>query len=185
MLEIPESDVVFGGDSKGIFSIENASFHPRLQDGVKRVEYIELRNGADGMPKTLIFLEAKKTCPNGENRDSSEKKQKKFEEYYRDIAQKFTDSINLFAAYKLKRYALIEPPEGQNLAKQMDYQGIAICFVLVLTSANVTPDWLTGPKIELEVRLRSLCRVWGAKVLVLDYEMACRYGLATRRVTSR
>lgn len=49
-------------------------------------------------------LEAKKSCPNAENRYESEEKEQKFEEYYSSITEKFTASLQIYLAAILNRY---------------------------------------------------------------------------------
>lgn len=52
--------------------------------------------------RNIIFLEAKKTCPNGKNMHDTQEKERKFEEYYSSIVQKFTESLQVYMAAVLK-----------------------------------------------------------------------------------
>ena len=65
---------------------------------------------------------------------------------------------------------------GKNLLEHKDYSKKEICFVLVIKNTEDV-SWLAGPKAELEVRLKKFCKIWKAKVMVLNQELAKEYGL--------
>lgn len=170
MISITESEMDFGDfHEEDLFEIEKSELLKSLGAGIKTVEFILL-----GVNKNIIFLEAKKTCPNEKNMHDTQEKERKFEEYYSSIVQKFTESLQVYMAAVLKRYG--EQPEvGDNLKKIKDYQKRGIRFVLVIKEADI--EWLAGPKAILEKRLLSLRKIWGIEVLVLNYDLAKRYKL--------
>lgn len=99
MKSIPESGVVFGPyDEKDLFYIEKSNLYESLGTGLKTVEFI--RRTKTG----VLFVEAKTNAPNPENKDSSEEKREKFEEFYTDVPDKFVDSLGIYTAAILKRY---------------------------------------------------------------------------------
>ena len=75
-------------DEADIFHIEDSKIYNNLGSGIKTVEFI-LKYAEN----SIVFLEAKKSCPNAANRHESEEKEKKFEEYYSSITEKFIASL--------------------------------------------------------------------------------------------
>lgn len=67
-------------DEAELFHIENSRIYKNLGSGIKTVEFVLRQN-----KNSIIFLEAKKSCPNAANRYESPKKEEKFEEYYSSI----------------------------------------------------------------------------------------------------
>ncbi len=155
------------------FSFENSPLHLSFGKGLKAVEFI-LLTGKD----TLIFLEAKTSCPNAANKDESVDKSQKFEEYYSDIADKFDHSFQMFLATVLKRKTLTTGI-GKEILIKTDYSKTSFLFVLVIRTA-LNEEWLAGPKAELEHRLFRYRKIWGIKVLVLNEELAGKYGLIAK-----
>lgn len=91
MSVIPESGMNFGKyDEKDLFHIETSEIYKKLGDGIPTVEFILKYNG-----NNIVFLEAKKSCPNVANRYESKEKEQKFEEYYGSITEKFI-YLNVF-----------------------------------------------------------------------------------------
>ena len=64
-------------DEETLFHIEDSKIYKDLGSGIKTVEFI-LKYSEN----SILFLEAKKSCPNAANRYESEEKEQKFEEYY-------------------------------------------------------------------------------------------------------
>ncbi len=90
---------MFGGfDEKRLFVIEHSDVHKKAGEGIKTVEFIYLTNHDD-----LLFVEAKKSCPNAMNKDETAEKHRKYEEYFSDVTDKFVDSIEMFATTALGR----------------------------------------------------------------------------------
>ncbi|MDY4770484.1 MAG: hypothetical protein SO267_07085 [Lachnospiraceae bacterium] len=171
MKTIQESEMNFGKfDEADLFHIENSKIYKELGSGIKTVEFI-LKYDED----SIIFLEAKKSCPNIENRYESEEKEQKFEEYYSDITGKFMDSLQIYLAALLDKYE--ETSEvGTELLKMKNLRNVRLKFVLVVKNAKDIA-WLTGPMAELRARLLQFRKIWGIEVVVLNEELARQYKL--------
>lgn len=75
---ITESEMNFGKfDETELFHIEDSKICKDLGSGIKTVEFVLKYD-----ENSIVFLEAKKSCPNAANRYESEEKEQKFEEYY-------------------------------------------------------------------------------------------------------
>ena len=168
---IQESEMNFGKfDEADLFHIENSKIYKELGSGIKTVEFI-LKYDED----SIIFLEAKKSCPNIENRYESEEKEQKFEEYYSDITGKFMDSLQIYLAALLDKYE--ETSEvGTELLKMKNLRNVRLKFVLVVKNAKDIA-WLTGPMAELRARLLQFRKIWGIEGVVLNEELARQYKL--------
>ena len=171
MKTIQESEMNFGKfDEADLFHIENSKIYKELGSGIKKVEFI-LKYDED----SIIFLEAKKSCPNIENRYESEEKEQKFEEYYSDITGKFMDSLQIYLAALLDKYE--ETSEvGTELLKMKNLRNVRLKFVLVVKNAKDIA-WLTGPMAELRARLLQFRKIWGIEVVVFNEELARQYKL--------
>ena len=100
MKVITESEMDFGPfDEKNLFHIEESRIYKDLGTGIKTVEFI-LKYSEN----SIVFLEAKTRCPNAANRDESEEKEDKFEEYYSSVTEKFVASLQIYLASVLHRY---------------------------------------------------------------------------------
>ena len=86
-------------DESNLFHIENSKIYRDLGDGIKTVEFI-LKYKED----SIIFLEAKKSCPNAEKRHETEEKEHKFEVYFSSLVEKFIASLHIYLASILGRY---------------------------------------------------------------------------------
>lgn len=167
---IEESEMRFGGfEKERLFWIEHSDIYRRVGEGIKTVEFIYFSK-----EENILLIEAKRTCPNRANRDDSEEKQKKYEEYYADVTEKFIDSINMLAATALGRNGQSESV-GDSIFQTSTYAESGIKFVLVITDAE--ESWLGGPKAELELRLFRYRKIWKADVVVLNKKMAVELGL--------
>lgn len=163
---ITESDMKFGKfDEANLFHIEDSKIYKDLGSGVKTFEFILRHN-----ENSIVFLEAKKSCPNAENRYESEEKTKKFEEYYSSIVDKFVASLQIYLASILNIYSNISEI-GENLRNVTDMSGLKLKFILVIKhTKDIT--WLAGPMAELKARLLPLRKIWGIEVVVLNEELA-------------
>ena len=170
MKSIPESGVVFGPyDEKDLFYIEKSKLFGSLGTGLKTVEFV--RRTKTG----VLFVEAKTNVPNPENKDSSEEKREKFEEFYTDVPDKFVDSLGIYTAAILKRYG--DTSEiGENLSL-VDLKDKKLTFALVVTNPAAQIEWLAPIKAELEERLRRWMKIWDIDVVVLNQDLAKRWGL--------
>ena len=135
-----------------------------------REEFILKYNG-----NNIVFLEAKKSCPNVANRYESKEKELKFEEYYGSITEKFISSLQIYLAAIMNRYQ--DTSEiGDNLRSVSNMKDVKLKFILVVKNAeDIT--WLAGPLAELRARLLKVRKIWGVEVVVLNEELAGEYNL--------
>lgn len=97
---ITESEMDFGEfDEADLFHIENSKIYKNLGSGIKTVEFVLKYD-----ENSIVFLEAKKSCPNTANRHESVEKAQKFEEYYSSITEKFVASFQIYLAAILNKY---------------------------------------------------------------------------------
>ena len=147
-----------------------SKIYKNLGDGIKTVEFI-LRYDE----KSIVFLEAKKSCPNAAKRYGNEKKSEKFEEYYTSIVEKFVNSLQVYVAAILNRYPDASDV-GTQLQKMTNMKEIQLKFVLVVKNAeDIT--WLAGPLAELKARLLQIRKIWNVEIAVLNEELASQHGL--------
>ena len=171
MIRIQESEMNFGEfQEENLFHIEKSKIYKDLGDGIKTVEFI-LRYDK----KSIVFLEAKKSCPNAANRYENGGKSEKFEEYYTSIAEKFVASLQIYVAAILNRY-----PDASDVGVQLqnmtNMKEIQLKFVLVVKNAeDIT--WLAGPLAELKARLLQIRKIWNVEIAVLNEELARQHGL--------
>lgn len=168
---IPESEMNFGPfEEAALFQIEKSKIYKDLGTGIKAVEFI-LRYAED----SIVFLEAKKSCPNAANRYESEEKGEKFEEYYASITEKFVASLQIYLTTILDKYENTSEV-GTKLQNVHSLRDIQLKFILVVKNAkDVT--WLAGPLAELKARLLQIRKIWGVEVAVLNEELAGQYKL--------
>jgi hypothetical protein len=166
---IRESEMDFGAyEINDLFRIETSRIYKDLGSGVRTVEFILKQNN------NILFVEAKKSCPNAANKDESHEKKVKFEEFYSEMLEKFVDSLQVFLASLTERYSDTSEV-GMNLVGQKTLKNINLRFVLVITSAKL--EWLAGPKAMLEEILIKYRRIWNVQVVVLNQELAREYKL--------
>ena len=157
-------------DEKDLFYIEKSKIYKKLGDGIKTVEFVLKYN-----EKSIMFLEAKESCPNAANRTESKEKEKKFEEYYSSVTEKFVSSLQIYLATLLDKYQDISEV-GENLQNVDGLKNIQLKFVLVIENAkDVT--WLAGPLAELKARLLQIRKIWDVEIAVLNRELAGEFGL--------
>jgi len=168
---IPKSEMNFGPfEETALFQIEKSKIYKDLGTGIKTVEFI-LRYAED----SIVFLEAKKSCPNAANRYESEEKREKFEEYYAFITEKFVASLQIYLTTILDKYENTSEV-GIKLQNVRSLRGIQLKFILVIKNAeDIT--WLAGPLAELKARLLQTRKIWGVEVAVLNKELARQYKL--------
>lgn len=168
---ILESGREFGEfDEDNLFYIEHSNMLDNLGRGIKTVEFITLDDNI------IMFLEAKTGCPNPLNKLKDSEVKNKYIEFYDDIAEKFQDSLQIFTAGILERYEKTDEI-GVNLRKVKPLKNKEIYFVLVITADEILEDWLNGPKLELEERLRKIMKIWKVKVIVLNTILAKKFGI--------
>ena len=169
---VTESGVDFGEfEAEDLFHIESSNLLKSLGKGIKTVEFITLQQ-----KDNIIFVEAKTGCPNPKNKEKGGQDAKKFNEFYNDISDKFIDSLQVYIAGILENFE--DTSEiGKNLMKVKPLKSKKITFVLVITADEILEDWLQGPKLELEQRLKRLIRIWNVKIVVLNKQLAVKFGL--------
>lgn len=171
MIMIIESGVQFGWfENKQIFRIEHSDIHKSAGEGIKTVEFILCNK-----KRSICLIEAKSSCPNVANKDESEEKSVKYEEFFREITDKFVDSVNMYAAAVLGRYPDINEI-GEELTSPAIWKDGKLLLILVV--ANAEESWLVAPQAELEKRLLRLRKIWKAEVVVMNREIAEAYGIA-------
>lgn len=176
MVVICESGLEFGQyEEKNFFRIENSSIQKSAGDKVKTVEFVMLKQSEDS--DSVIFLEAKSSCPNAAN--TSDDNKKNYENFFTEITAKFYDSVNMFAAAVMQRYPG-NTEIGANLLNTVITKNYRMRLVLVISSAELI--WLPGPKAELEQRLLKLRRIWKCDVAVLNTELARKQGLLVQNL---
>lgn len=169
---ITESGRDFGEFAEdNLFYIEHSDMLKQLGNGIKTVEFISILD-----KKIVLFLEAKTGCPNPANKSKSDESKDRFIEFYDDIAEKFQDSLQIYTAGVLERYANTDEI-GVNLKKVKPLRDKELYFVLVITADEILEDWLIGPKLELEERLRKIMKIWKVKVVVLNTTLAKQFGI--------
>ena len=86
-------------DETDLFHIENSKIYKALGSGIKTVEFVLKYD-----ENSIVFLEAKKSCPNAANCNESKEKEQKFEEYYSSITEKFIASLQIYLAAILDKF---------------------------------------------------------------------------------
>lgn len=168
---ITESEMNFGKfDETDLFHIENSKIYKALGSGIKTVEFVLKYD-----ENSIVFLEAKKSCPNADNRNESKEKEQKFEEYYSSITEKFIASLQIYLAAILDKFQNSEEV-GDRLRTVNSMKDIQLKFILVVKNAeDIT--WLAGPLAELKARLLQIRKIWGVEIAVLNEELAGEYKL--------
>lgn len=168
---ITESEINFGEfDETDLFHIENSQIYKDLGSGIKTVEFILKYD-----ENSIVFLEAKKSCPNAANRYESEEKEQKFEEYYSSVTEKFMASLQIYLAAILDKFQNTEEI-GDKLRTVDSMKDIQLKFILVVKNAKDI-SWLAGPLAELRARLLQIRKIWGVDIVVLNEELAGEYKL--------
>ena len=114
---IEESEMQFGEyDMTQVFHMEDSEQYVKKlkPNGIKSCEFVLLKG------KKMYFVEARKSCPNRMQRESSEEKRKKYNEYIQDIVTKMKHSLNLYANILMERYSIDDVPETMRNLKDID-----------------------------------------------------------------
>lgn len=157
-------------DETDLFHIENSKIYKALGSGIKTVEFVLKYD-----ENSIVFLEAKKSCPNAANCNESKEKEQKFEEYYSSITEKFIASLQIYLAAILDKFQNSEEV-GDRLRTVNSMKDIQLKFILVVKNAeDIT--WLAGPLAELKARLLQIRKIWGVEIAVLNEELAGEYKL--------
>ena len=162
-ITICESDMQFGEYNENqVFHMEaSEQYKKRLSpNGVKSCEFVLLRG------KKLYFIEAKKSCPNQIEADSSDEKKEKYHEYIQDIVEKMRHSLELYANILIKRYSQDGVPERMKDAEDLDMR-------LVLIVKNAEAIWLDPFRYKIQKELKKEMRIWKIPdFIILNEEQA-------------
>lgn len=170
MKTIIESEMCFGEfDEFNLFYIEDSHIYKKLGPGIKTVEFILKKD-----KNKIVFLEAKKSCPNPDNRYESKDKNEKFEEYYSSITEKFISSFQIYLSVILKRKQDDNLEVGDELKIANKLKDVKLKFILVIKNA-CDVAWLAGPKEELNNRLITIKKIWGIDLVVLNEDLARKH----------
>jgi hypothetical protein len=172
-ITITESGMDFGKfDEDNLFYVEKSDLYKSLGLGIKTVEFVTLQ-GKDN----IIFVEAKTGCPNPANKGKGGEDAERFNSFYDDIADKFVDSLQVYMAGVMENYTDTDEI-GNSLKNIKPLKSKHLKFVLVITSDEILEDWLRGPKLELEERLKKAKKIWDVNIVVLNRKMAIEYGIS-------
>ncbi|MCD7717345.1 MAG: hypothetical protein LUI39_13050 [Lachnospiraceae bacterium] len=167
---IHESDMDFGVyEDDQVFQIEKCQQYQKSlkPNGIKSCEFI-LRKG-----NKLYFVEAKTSCPQQINTNSSEEKIKKYQDYVSDILLKMRHSLNLYSAILFSRYS------NEGISKTMmdsDLSDLEIRLVLVVKNAE--KEWLAPFVDVFNKALYSELQIWKpSRVFVMNESTAKQKGL--------
>lgn len=116
-----------------------------LLRGVKIVEFVQ----ANGK-KAIMMLEAKTSAPRPESYGD-------YENYLRDIREKFQNSISLLNAARLKRHEKIYAELPQPL-KNVDYKRAD--YKLYFIIKNCKDDWVVNLSNDLHKQLHPFLKSW-------------------------
>ena len=162
MKEINESGMVFPVNEESTFLIEQSDLFQRMNH-IRTVEFITLTPKDD-----LLFVEAKTSFPNAENKEASILNNEKYEAYFKELTEKFSDSLNVYITAALNRTS--DSSIGSTIKAKKEYKSTKIKFILVVKNAK--EEWLPLPKAELEERLLKMRVIWDVDIVVLNEDMA-------------
>lgn len=163
---IEESGMSFGEyEEDNVFYMEKSKQYTKslMPDGIKICEFLLLRN------RNLLFVEAKKSCPNYYEANSTEEKKQKYEEYVDDIAQKMKDSLALYANIILERYEQDDVP-AKLLKKVLKDKNL----VFVLVVKNAEKKWLEPFSDVFRKKLHNEMKIWHIQSFLVINEMMAR-----------
>ena len=163
MVSVKESGMVFGPYPKNsIFEIEHSDEYIALGDGLKAVEFIY-------RPKknSLFFVEAKSSSPRPETLD--------FDEYIKDISEKFVNSFNYWMSVRAGR----RKGDFSNALLKDEIADQRYVFVLVINGHEIS--WLPPVMEGLKRKLRAEIKIWNQDVVVYNDTLALEKGLISER----
>jgi hypothetical protein len=148
---IAESGMRFISDNT--FHIEKSALYTNIDDGVKSVEFIRLKD------TNLIFLEAKTSFPNPDS--STPGNLARYNEEITDICDKFIHSLNLYSSVK----AGVAEEKLPDVFNAQDK--VRLVFVLVVRSHKI--EWCIPVRKKLLKKLPPyLKKIWKPKVYVIN-----------------
>lgn len=168
---IIESEMTFGPyDDNHVWRIEESPQYTAInQDNVRCCEFLLKRN------KTILFVEAKKSCPNYQARSNSEDNSIKYDTYVAEITKKMRHSLNLYASILLNRQSQDFISKEMIETNLSEYE-----LVLILVVKVAEKEWLFPYVDVFKEKLRSEMRIWNIKsFLVINEETARTKGLVS------
>lgn len=162
---IEESGLRFGEYNEDqVFWIEmSEQYTTSLRSkGIKTCEFI-LRRG-----KKIYFFEAKSSCPRQIMKDipadEQKEKQKRYDEFIKEIVLKMRHSLSLYGNILLNQYS--QDNVGKNLANS-DLSNTQICLVLVINPKE--GEWEPAPELRdvLKSHLIDEMRIWKIQSLLV------------------
>ena len=146
------------------YMIEKSALVARLQ-GVKIVEFVQ----ANGKAK-VVMVEAKTSAPQPTNKGD-------YDEYLKEIREKFQNSISLLNAARLKRQEGIFEELPQPL-KDVDYKKANYWLYFVIKESK--EDWVVNLKDDLRKQLHPFLKSWNipdVNFIVANEDTARRLGV--------
>lgn len=164
---VKESDMQFGRYKEEMFfKIEDSVQYKKSlwQNGVRSCEFI-LRKG-----NNLCFIEAKTSCPNQISAEDPDEKKEKYDEYIKEIVEKMTHSLDLYANILLRRYS------QEGVSEQLrDVEDLGMRLVLIVKNAKSC--WLDPFRDRFRKELQKEMRIWKIPdFIVLNEEQARKWG---------
>ena len=159
-----ESGMQIPYETAACYMIEKSTLVAKLQ-GVKIVEFVQ----AEGK-KRVKLLEAKTSAPSQHNTVN-------YNDYLREIREKFQNSILILNAAKMKRRENIYYELPQSL-KDLDYKSANYWLYLVIK--NSKDDWIVNLSDDLHIQLHPFLKCWNipdSNFLVLNEVTAKKIGV--------
>ena len=162
---IYESGLRFGLYEEGcLFHAEKTQIYKSLGPGVSVVDFI-LRN----KEHEILLIEAKSSSPKPGNQED-------FDEYTKEIYNKFAHTIDFYFSLILKRLDDVEG-EMPDSFKKVDHSEVKIKLLLVINGHKI--EWLSPIAEALRNRLIRQIKTWRLDIAVLNEFQAKEYGLLT------
>ncbi len=159
---ISESGLCFGEfEESNLFYVEQSNVYKSLGSGICTIEFALYNNG------DILMIEAKSSSPKPNNQDD-------FDSFINETYDKFAHSIDLYFSIVLKR---IEDSENDmpDSFKAANYSTIKIKLLLVINGHKI--EWLSPISDALKRKLKRQTQIWLLEVVVLNHELAEKYGL--------
>ena len=156
---LEESDMRIYYEDEQCYAIEKSSLVAKLR-GVKIVEFVQVQSN-----KKIRLLEAKTTAPNPTN-DCD------YNNYLKEIREKFQNSISLLNAAKLHRRPTLFQEFPETL-KNVDFRNASYFLFLVIKKQRL--DWLPPLTDDLRRQLHPFLKCWNIpddNFVVLNEELA-------------
>ncbi|NER45390.1 MAG: hypothetical protein F6J92_01485 [Symploca sp. SIO1A3] len=165
---IVESGMRFGPYPEGhCFHIEQSKTYQRIKkDQVKIAEFLLYRNTN---PPTLLIIEAKSSSPRPET-------QPDFDEFIAEIQEKFSNTLHLFIATRLKRHPTWS--ECSEIFQNIDLEIGGFRLILIINGHQ--EEWLPPLQDALRQALKPIVKIWNLEspsVAVMNEDMAQEQGI--------